>query len=418
MNSSTLQFLVVGALIAAWAWMLGRPILTSLFRRSRRDSVGHFRYQQAVLGQSLFEDSDVGLGMASSNTDRLAKSVTGVGSSRPRPIADWRAQPIERRRLQLLLGFAIATFLSLLLAIALRGPFIRLFLLMAVCFAAYLGIAALIGASQLRRQEEEFALRQQAVADADLLSQEHQISDEFSAFDEIAVDEMAFDEIAVDEIAVDEIAVEPPAASILDGLETYGDLEHFGQGIFDEEFFEPIPELASNSADPELEFDELGLESYEVDEVSERVDDELAFDELAFDEQPAFDEEPAFDPDLAFDPGAAFDYVSPFEFKPLTEPGMPHSVLWADLEEPEQPDVVMAEAEEAVESASAEFIESSDSAGGVEPEVTAEPETAPEPTFTAAPEQRPRSPKRNKARPIYIESQLDDEADPRKAVND
>lgn len=139
MTSTVFQFLVAGALVMAWIWMLGRPLLTTLARRSRRDSVGHFRQQQAAIGRSIAADQ----------TDRA--------SWRPglHPLASWRAQPIERRRLQLLLASAIAAFGSLLLAIALRGLFIRLFLLMAIAFVGHVLIAAFIGARELRALEAE-----------------------------------------------------------------------------------------------------------------------------------------------------------------------------------------------------------------------------------------------------------------------
>ncbi|MEB3173000.1 MAG: hypothetical protein VKL97_03975, partial [Cyanobacteriota bacterium] len=130
------QFLVVGALAAAWIWMLGRPLLLMLVRRSHRDSVSQFRHHQAVLGRSLGAEPG---------------STGGLRSFRP--LADWRAQPRERRRLQVMLGFAMATFGSVLLALALRGVFIRLFLVMAIGFVAYLLMAASIGARELRARE-------------------------------------------------------------------------------------------------------------------------------------------------------------------------------------------------------------------------------------------------------------------------
>ncbi|MGH1491560.1 MAG: hypothetical protein ACRBK7_19535 [Acidimicrobiales bacterium] len=445
MSSSTLQFVVVGALIAAWAWMLGRPILTNMFRRSRRDSVGHFRYQQAVLGQSMVHDlhtsatpeaspvemtdfddaGDVGIadhGLA----EAVGPAAPDSRSNRRRPIADWLAQPVERRRLQLMLGFAIATFVSLLMAIALRGTFIRLFLLLAICFVAYICIAALIGASQLRRAEREFAANYQApVAGADPGT---------GTITGLAISDA--------QSMVDTLDSDTEAASILEGLETYEDLEHFGQGIFDDEFFEPIPELA---------FQPLGFESATEDEG--HVDFESEFelqDELEVDDESA---------------EFSFDYESPFDYTPLSgsdlsqsgpsEPAFAETVLWADLDEPEQVAAYQPEQGDFFEPAPAEHVEeypvgqyaadeytpdeyaveyTGDEYAVDEPahvaEYPADEYTAPEytaeqadnqrsePTFTAAPEQRPRVTKRNKARPIYIESQLDEEAEQIKAVND
>lgn len=370
MSSTTLQFVVVGALIAAWAWMLGRPVLTSLLRRSRRDSVGHFRYQQAVLGQSLFDDA----------TDEGSAAPLADVGGRPRPIAEWRSQPVERKRLQLMLSFAIATFVSLLMAIALRGAFIQLFVLMAVCFATYLGIAAIIGASQLRRQEREYAAQRQATAP--------EVEAEFWAEPEVGRVFGEPEDLATLAEPADEIDADPSAASILDGLATYDDLASFGQGIFDDEFFEPIPELASQFGESRSDYEPVELDHEE--------------------------------PDTGLD---SFDYVSPFEYTPLSEP---HSVLWADLDA-DEPEEVPAEDTPAEEVSAEEVIAESDihfsdtdlsdidlSDVDVEPVSAASSE---EPTFKAAPEQRVRPPQRNKARPIYIESQLD-EAEQQKAVND
>lgn len=137
--SALLQFLVAGALVVAWTWILGRPLLSTLLRRSRRDSIGHFRYQQSVLGRSVGDQPQLG------------------GWSLFGPLVEWWRQPVERRRLQMMMAFAFATFASALLAIALRGPFLRLFLMMSISFGAYLVMAASIGARELRAQAREQA---------------------------------------------------------------------------------------------------------------------------------------------------------------------------------------------------------------------------------------------------------------------
>lgn len=325
MSSSTLQFVVAGALIAAWVWMLGRPILTSLFRRSRRDSVGHFRYQQAVLSRPAVHEPRVWWSFA----------------DRPRPLADWRAQPIERRRLQMLLGFAIATFLSLLLAIALRGSFIRLFAMMAVCFVAYLGVAIYIGSAQLRRLEAY--QRQLAVAAAERRAAA-------SAIERQNLASSILEDDAPGVLAA--LGADGPLAGaglrdegnrrsgFLEDWDAPDDLELFGQGIFDEDFYEPIPELT---------FQPLNLDASLV--------------------QPDGEARPVFPAD------------------------------------PQQEDEIDLEVDDTETDHEAE----TDQEAG---------DTRPEPTFTAPAPQRTRPPKRPKARPIYIESQLDAEEKQAKAVND
>lgn len=139
--SALLQFLVAGALVVAWTWILGRPLLATLIRRSRRDSIGHFRYQQSVLGRSVGDD----------------QGHPG-GWSLVSPLVEWWRQPVERRRLQMMMAFAFATFASALLAIALRGPFLRLFLMMTLGFGAYLVMAASIGARELRARASDQAV--------------------------------------------------------------------------------------------------------------------------------------------------------------------------------------------------------------------------------------------------------------------
>ncbi len=205
MRSAVLQFLLAGALVVAWIWMLGRPLLTMLARRSRRDSVGHFRYQQAALGHTVGVD----------RPERLTSTVL-------RPFIDWRAQPLEQRRLQVLLAGAIATFASVLLAIALRGVYIRLFLVMALGFGVHVLVAAWIGSRELRFREAE--LRRHTI--------------------EVATRRSTGRSVAVG-MAEGEADAERSQAEPVDDLLTG---EGLGGGLFDEGFFEPIPELESRPA--------------------------------------------------------------------------------------------------------------------------------------------------------------------------
>lgn len=203
MRSAVLQFLLAGALVVAWIWMLGRPLLAMLARRSRRDSVGHFRYQQAALGHTVDVDRPVGL------TSTLL-----------RPFLDWRDQPLGQRRLQVLLAGAMATFTSALLAIALRGVYIRLFLIMTLAFGVHLLIAAWIGARELRAQDAE--LRRRTIDDATRRAAGRSVT---------------VSRIAAEDRRQDRDLAEDLLAG--DGL---------GGGLFDEGFFEPIPELENGPA--------------------------------------------------------------------------------------------------------------------------------------------------------------------------
>lgn len=321
MSSSTIQFVVAGALIAAWAWMLGRPILTSLFRRSRRDSIGHFRYQQAVLSGPL----DGGEVPRRWWTDR------------PRPFADWRDQPKERRRLQTMLGFALATFASMLLAIALRGLLIRLFALMAVCFLAYLCLAVVIGTMELRAAEA--VRRQRASASVAPLAAASTVRGKRAGTTKAtgstgSTRSLGTEPIEAASAGLDEVPgpiLEREVAQRVEVDEFLDEFESFGTGIFDEGFYEPIPELAAKP---------LTLDSSLLQPPDEALVDEPEAEAVAASQDA--------------DPGPTQD----------------------------------------------------------EPDRT-------EPTFTTPPPpKRVWASKRNKARPIYIEAQLDDEGRPVKAVND
>lgn len=388
MNSSTLQFLIAGALIVAWGWMLGRPILTNLFRRSRRDSVGHFRYQQAVLGRPLEDDPFF--------------SRRSVVQTAIQPFRDWRAQPRERRRLQVMLGFGFATFFSLLMAIALRGSAVRLFLIMLACFAVYLGYAAAVGSAQLRREERALSDAagratarggQQRQAVADQPEDAGQAEDAGQRRDRSArrrgdrviapmagrdlEQDVDGEEWEDDDHLDQRYAVAEVEAESDDPFDEY---DGFGTGEFTDDFFEPIPEL---------QFAPLNLDASLISPAEE-------------------DLEP-----VAVEAGAVADGEIDID-------GAVHTDRDPVVEEP-------AAVETAPDGATAEALEQTAAeeppAREVAPETPDAPgETAEEPagsgpSFTAPPRQRQR-PKRTKARPIYIESQLDEADDQQRVVND
>ena len=240
-----------------------------------------------------------------------------------------------------MLGFALATFASMLLAIALRGLMIRLFALMAVCFLAYLCLAVVIGTMELRAAEA--VRRQRASASVAPLAASSAVRGKRavttgatgSTRSTRSTRSTASGPIeASSDPGPDEVPGPILEREVEGGVEVdefLDEFESFGTGIFDEGFYEPIPELA---------------------------------------------------------------------VKPLT--------LDSSLLQP--PEETLAGEEEAEATAA-----SLDTDPGPAPD---EPERI-EPTFTTPPPpKRVWASKRNKARPIYIEAQLDDEGRPVKAVND
>ncbi len=387
MSSSTLQFLVAGALIAAWAWMLGRPILTNLFRRSRRDSVGHFRYQQAVLGRPLDEDPF---------------SRRSVIQTVLQPLRDWRGQPLERRRLQVMLGFSFATFFSLLTAIAFRGSAIRLFLIMVVCFAAYLGYAAYVGAAQIRRQQQPRARRarpasvagereqsvRKTAADETTVSYADYV-DEFDFIDEPYQTEVAAtyetDAAFEDGVrltgsqAVEEVPVEEEYELVAEVDDPFDGSTGFGTGDFEDGFFEPIPEL---------QFAPLNLDASVIKPTEELETDIAAESDVELVASSDIETEIEIENEIESDSGR---YQADHGVQAEVEQGLVSDV--ADIE-----------------------VVTVDSADGTEP-ADGHDQTDATPAFTAPPRQRQR-PARKKARPIYIESVLDEVDDQQRVVND
>lgn len=70
---------------------------------------------------------------------------------RPRPLATWRAQSVWQRRRQVLAGLAVAAVIAMLLAIALRGIFVYVFVATTGLTALAMIFAVLRGGVELRR---------------------------------------------------------------------------------------------------------------------------------------------------------------------------------------------------------------------------------------------------------------------------
>ena len=125
------QAIVIVGLATVWIWVLGRPVLQSLFDRARRDPVGHFNREMSVLGST----PGVGRGGSPSFAARSGASSMGRHNA-------------QRRRLQIFLGLGIAVVVSLVFALAFRGAFVAQNLIIDVLFVAYTVMAARVGGVQ------------------------------------------------------------------------------------------------------------------------------------------------------------------------------------------------------------------------------------------------------------------------------
>jgi hypothetical protein len=144
-------------------------------------------------------DAEVGHRSFEAWGDRLAVVLALIGRTAWAPWEAWIRQPLLQRRRQVLLGFGLAPFLAMLLAIALGGVFVRLLVVAVVFFAGFLAYATLVGQRELRAMED--AARSRFAA---------------AGYTDDEVDRLAGG----------------------------------GLGLFDAGFFEPIPELASAAEAP------------------------------------------------------------------------------------------------------------------------------------------------------------------------
>ncbi len=142
MTLSTWQLIVVGALAAVWAVVLGVPLLADLLRwlRNRPSAPSDDR----------------------STPERMRSAIGAGWQRRPRPLQAWRAQDVAERRLQVLMGVALATVVAMFLAIALRGLFVYLFGLMAGALLILVVAGVVIGSREHRRLVADHVRRQVA----------------------------------------------------------------------------------------------------------------------------------------------------------------------------------------------------------------------------------------------------------------
>jgi hypothetical protein len=134
----TISYVVLVLLVAAWTWVLGRPLLQNLFNSSHRDPVGHFNRQLSVLAQAPQRS--------------LVEPPMGFAGS-------FKAQSAKRRRLQWFLGFVIAAVVSLVLAVVVGGVFVWQHLLIDGLLVGYVVYAARAGALERERSSKVTSLR-------------------------------------------------------------------------------------------------------------------------------------------------------------------------------------------------------------------------------------------------------------------
>ena len=130
--ATTIQILVAGSLLLAWVWVLGRPLVGG-----------------GTVRRSDYRDLD---------RDFVARPGTEVAPPRQIQaiVARWGRWEPEARRRQLMLATMFALFASFLLAIAFRGIFVSMFLLMVGVFAFHVAVASYLGARLIEDRRATF----------------------------------------------------------------------------------------------------------------------------------------------------------------------------------------------------------------------------------------------------------------------
>lgn len=132
--------IVLLLLLAAWGWVLGRPLLQSLLSKSQRDPVGHFNRQLSVLGNA-------------------PRQSTALGQSPLSPGFRPAQSSMKRRRLQWFMALVMAAVVSLVLAVVVGGVFVWQHLLIDAFLVGYVALAARMGAIERERSSKVTNLR-------------------------------------------------------------------------------------------------------------------------------------------------------------------------------------------------------------------------------------------------------------------
>jgi hypothetical protein len=131
--ATTIQIVVAGLLLLAWTWVLGRPPIP---RGDTSDDL----------------EPDDGDGASPSTSDAVSAMGESAGIDLPASDPHRIQAAISQRRRQRLLATMFATFASFFLAVAFRGTFVHLFVLMSVALVVHLGIASHVGGRLVAEQ--------------------------------------------------------------------------------------------------------------------------------------------------------------------------------------------------------------------------------------------------------------------------
>lgn len=146
MTLSTWQLIVVAGLAAIWAVVLGVPLLADLLRWLRN------RPPTPRLDRRP-------------TRRKLVEWFERAWWNRPRPIRSWRSQDVVRKRLQSILACAMATTVAMFLAIALRGLYVQLLLVMVAVSLVTLAVGAIVGAAEDENLVDQLRARRRDRAD-------------------------------------------------------------------------------------------------------------------------------------------------------------------------------------------------------------------------------------------------------------
>ncbi|MFV0258578.1 MAG: hypothetical protein ACK5PP_09050 [Acidimicrobiales bacterium] len=132
MWGQVIQYGGAGLLLIGWLWALARPVAGPDESTSTR-STAHLQtsaWKQG--GRNASGDRPITLPLPSTLTRRRI--------------------PVDERRRRRMLAFVIAAFVGFFLAVAFRGPFVWVFVLMLGGLAAQLAIASRVGAREYRQR--------------------------------------------------------------------------------------------------------------------------------------------------------------------------------------------------------------------------------------------------------------------------
>lgn len=175
--ATTIQLVVAGVLLLAWIWALGRPLAGTVSQSDYRDVardrrrrshpvMGEYAAQALEVDQVEVDQVEVvestsevkvGVTVPEEAGERLEPTFDGEDfdgfyerdASWTATFMDWLHRPADAWRRQLMLATMLAAFASFLLAVALKGRFVILFLLMLGVLVVHLVMATYIGSRML-----------------------------------------------------------------------------------------------------------------------------------------------------------------------------------------------------------------------------------------------------------------------------